>query len=413
MVRRLVSGLLLIMLLAGAISIPVDAAEITINYVNTKTISSFSDVPLDINPDGNGNLIISDNGYVIWKINPLNGAYTVYDTGIIYPVSDAHRALGSTEGYWFTNNVDKVMYTDLTKTYTWAVPYEQGEVGQSLGQLEIASSQEIWLIEYFSTKSKIHKVTRNSNVATVCTLVSASGGLDYGTWAYDMILRDNYLWWFNWSDDLIVRMNTTPDAQGKFTMEYWDTGIAVGAIEGRVLDFDQTGNLWIPGGGAGKIFQFNPTTEDFRTYSIPGTTTIEGVTVFGSQIVYADSEGSIGILNPLAAPSVTSNLSLNYHSEKLVIQLPCDPLEAVQTNNEATLAGTLPFTDRTIPLNTNHPGLTILPLDSDDSLTGINTAQGVVMVSNQKGDSPHIGQLLRFIPPPPTEFKVFLPLIKR
>ena len=140
MLRRLVSGLLLIMLLAGAISIPVDAAEITINYVNTKTISSFSDVPLDINPDGNGNLIISDNGYVIWKINPLNGAYTVYDTGIIYPVSDAHRALGSTEGYWFTNNVDKVMYTDLTKTYTWTVPYEQGEVGQSLGQLEIASS---------------------------------------------------------------------------------------------------------------------------------------------------------------------------------------------------------------------------------------------------------------------------------
>lgn len=412
MESRLLAGLLLVVLLAGVISIPVDAAEISVDYVDTKSIYSYSDVPLDINPDGNGNLIISDNGYVIWKINPLSGAYTIYDVGII-PVSDAHRIPGVTEGYWFTNNVDWITYTDLVKSYTWEVPYEQGEVGQSLGQLEIISSDEVWMIEYFSPKSKLHKVTRNSNVATVCTLIPESGSPDYGTWAYDMILRDNYLWWFNWSADRIVRMNITPDAQGKFTMEYWDTGIAIGAIEGRVLDFDQAGNIWIPGGSAGKIYQFNPTTKVLRTFSIPGTTSIEGVTAFGWSIWYADSKGSVGILNPVAAPSVPSDLTLNYHSEKLIILLPCSVVEAVETNNMATLSGTIDFTDLLVTPDTTHPGLTILPLDPDDALTGINSAQGVVMVSNQKGDSPHIGQLIRFIPPAPIEYKVFLPLIRR
>ncbi|HWR67167.1 MAG TPA: hypothetical protein VN364_13700 [Bellilinea sp.] len=226
-------------------------------------------------------------------------------------------------------------------------------------------------------------------------------------------MRDNYLWWFNWSDDQIIRMNTTPDALGKFTMEYWDTGIAIGAIEGRVIDFDQAGNLWIPGGGAGKIYQFNPTAEVLRTFSIPGTTSIEGVTDFGWTIWYADSKGSVGILNPLAAPSVTSDLALNHHSDKLVISLPCDIEEAVETNNESSLSGTIDFTDRSITPDTTHPGLSILPLDSDDALTGINTAQGVVMVSNQKGPEPHTGQLIRFIPPPQIEYKVFLPLIRR
>ena len=145
MVRRLFSGLLLIVLLAGAISIPVDAAEITVDYVDTKPIYGFSDYPLDINSDGNGNLIISDNGYVIWKINPLSGAYTIYDVGI-NPVSDAHRVPGTTEGYWFTNIVDQVSFTDLVNSFSWVIPVEDGQVGQSVGQIEIDTAGAVWAI---------------------------------------------------------------------------------------------------------------------------------------------------------------------------------------------------------------------------------------------------------------------------
>lgn len=411
MVRRLLSGLLLVVLLAGGVLIPVKAAEISVDYVDTKSIYDYSDVPLDINPDMGGNLIISDNGYVIWKINPLSGAYTIYDVGI-YPVSDAHRVPGTLEAYWFTNNIDWITYNDLVKSYTWDVLADGGDE-RSIGQIEIGSYSDIWAIEYFSSKSKLLKVTRNSNIATICTLIPVSGNPDYGTWAYDMILRDNYLWWFNWSDNQIVRMNTNPDAQGKFTMEYWDTGIATGHVEGRVIDFDHAGNLWIPGGGAGKIYQFNPTSEVLHTFSIPGTTSIEGVTILGSQIWYADSKGSVGILNPLVVPSIPSDLTLNYYSEKFEISLPCDVVEAVQTDNFPSISGIIDFTDRSVTPDTTHPGLTILPLDTDDALTGINTTQGVVMVSNQKGPEPHVGQLIRFIPPPENEFKVFLPLIRR
>jgi len=54
-----------------------------------------------------------------------------------------------------------------------------------------------------------------------------------------------------------------------------------------------------------------------------------------------------------------------------------------------------------------------MPLASDDALTGINSAQSVVLVSNQKGNFPYTGQLIRFIPTTPSEYKVFLPLIIR
>lgn len=413
MVRRLLAGLLLVVLLAGGVLIPVDAAEISADYMDTKTIYSYSDVPLDINPDGNGNLIISDNGYVIWKINPLNGTYTIYDVGI-NPVSDAQGVPSPTEGYWFTNNVDQISFTDLSNIFSWVIPVEAGQVGQSVGQIAIDPAGAVWAIESFSTKSKVYKITRNLKVATICRLIPNSGGTDYGTWAYDMILRDNYLWWFNWSEDQIVRMNITQDVQGKFTMEQWDTGISMGAIEGRVIDFDQAGNLWIPGGGAGKIYQFNPTTQVLRTFSIPGTTSIEGVTAFGWTIWYADSKGSVGILNPLAAPSVSSDLASNYQSDQLVISLPCDGVDAIETNIFATTSGMFDLTHpQSITLDTTHPGLTIVPLAPDDALTGINNAQGVIMVSNQKGPEPHTGQLIRFIPPPVIEYKVFLPLIRR
>ena len=412
MVQKIGIVLLLITLLVGNVSTSVHAAEISVDSVNTKSIYGYSEVPLDINPDGSGNLIVSDNGYVIWKINPLSGAYTVYDTAL-NPVSDAHRVSGQTEAYWFTNNTDRITYTNLVTSYTWEVPPETGQVEKSLGQIEIGPNGEIWAIEYFSTKSKLLKVTRDSNVATICTLLPESGSSDYGTWAYDLILRDNYLWWFNWSADRVVRLNITPDVQGKYTLESWDTDIPVGPIEGRVLDFDQAGNLWVPGGGAGKIYRFNPTSEGLTTFSIPGTTSIEGVTVLDGHVWYADSKGSVGILDPLAAPGIPLDLSSNYHSEKLVIDLPCNVSVADETSNEQTVNGAFTFTPRIVTIDTTHPGLTIMPLASDDALTGINSAQSVVLVSNQKGNFPYTGQLIRFIPTTPSEYKVFLPLIVR
>ena len=419
MARRLLAVVLLMALLGGVISGPARAAEITVDQVNLRGTYQYSASPWEINPDSLGNLIVSDSGGVIWKINPLSGAYTLYDTAIPN-LSDAHPVSG---GYWFTDYLNGVAFTDLTDSYYWIFQ----EVGMdpsdySFGALELDPAGNVWIVEYFGASSRLYKANKNNeNTATICPLVKAVGDPYYGTYAYDMVEYGGFLWFYNYFTDRIVKFNPVADGNQEYTLEHWATEVE-GEIEGRTIEFDANGNLWISGGGAGTILRFNPATKDLDTYSAPlrdyfpggdlEVPSIEGVTVVGNRIWYADLWGSVGELDP-AASHTSTNLTTNTNSIKLKLSSTCAPLTAIKTGNYPSQSGTLPFVNQPVTLDTTTPGWAVYVLTTSDVLSGINNAQGVVLVSEPNESSPQLSKLLRFKPSTAPEFKVFLPLIIR
>ena len=407
MTRKLTSFLIMV-LLASLVINPVKAAQISIDQVNLHDTYPYSNHPVEINQDAIGNFIASDDAGVIWKINPVSGSYTLYDTAIL-GLSDATSA---DAGYYFTDFLDGIAFTDLLNTFRWIVPLEdQGQTNHSFGPIELDSVGGVWAIEYDFSDSKIYKINRNGTNASVCTLIRSTGGPDYGTYAYDLDYYGGFLWWYNWFDESITRLNLSP-VNGVYSLESWRISSSNASIEGRGNEFDSSGNFWISGGPEGTLFSFNPVSEELTTYTVPGDPSIEGVAILGSQVWYADLFGSAGILFPAIAPKVTTDLSLAYHLDSLVFSNPCNIISGIVTENFASTSGTLPFTPRAVTENNSNLGWTIFPLSIDEVLSGIGAAQGVVLMSetNVAGSS---GQLIRFIPPPPIEFKVFLPLIKR
>jgi streptogramin lyase len=402
-------------LITSLVIAPVQASDTTVDQVKLKSVYTYAGYPLEINPDAAGNLIVSDDGGIIWKIHPKTGEYTLYDTTLT-GLTDAHAVSG---GYWFTNTNNIVAFFDSVNSYQWEF-LEDGlsQADYHFGAVDLDAAGNVWIAEVISATSRLYRVTRGqNNTAIICPLIKAAGDPAYGTYAYDMVSYAGYLWYYNHFADWIVRFNPVPDINQEFTLDFWPTGILPGSIEGRGIQFDDSGSLWISGGGSGTILRFNPATNLLDTFTVPVrdqvVPSIEGVTVNGSQIWYADLKGSVGVLD-MAAPHTITDLSNTSGSLKLKFASPCASIPAVVVPLYTSQSGTLSFTERTVTPDTSHPGWMIYPLTTDDHLAGIKAAQEVVLVSETNiSETPHFGQILRFKQSAPDEYKVFLPLIRR
>lgn len=411
MARKITAGVLVLVLLGVIIPSPASAAQISVDQVNLKDIYDFSENPWEIIPDGLGNLIISDDAGIIWKVNPVNGNYSLIDTAIV-GLASARPAEG---GYYFSDYQNMIGFENLNDIYLWEIPLEdENQIDHAIGRLNIDSSGAIWFIEYETSDSKIYKLTRNGSKATVCTLIPVSGSSDYGTYAYDLDFYSGYFWWFNYYEERIVRLNSMPNISGEYLMEYWDVPEGSTVVGGRENAFDSAGNFWISGGGSGTLLLFDPVTKILTTYTVPGpdSPSIEGVTINGSQVWYGDMYGSVGILNSAVVTGESINLTSASGSFYLNGVSSCEELAATMVDVYGTQSGTLGFADRSVVPDTSHPGWINFPLSENDLLSGINTAQGVVLVS-APNDLPAYRKLIRFTPENADDFKVFLPLIVR
>jgi len=408
-IQRLFRSILLCIVIGLVTFAPVIAAQISVDQVELGTVYPLSNIPWEINPDGNGNLIVSDDYGSIWVVNPMTKGYTLYDTGIV-GLADAHMAAG---GYWFTDYSGSVGFTNLSQTYLWEIPLEEGLTARSMGPVAIDHLGGVWAIEYDGSKSKIHNVNRNGSVATICTLVPAEGGMiDYGTYAYDLTAYGGYLWWYNWFDDLIVRFNPVPNVSGEYTLDYWSTGIPYSYIEGHGNSFDSEGNFWISGGGAGTIYKFNPGSGILSTYSVPGATSIEGVAINNGKVWATNMYGSVLVLTPNMISPQNSDLSGNFNSMQLKPPTVCSSPSPIIDTLYDTKTGILPFSSRTVDIDSTNIGWAIVQLSENDLMAGIGAAQGIVLAGETYNVGSKPGILLRFSETT-TQHKVYLPLIKR
>lgn len=417
MLRKVIVGALYLTLLGVFITSPALAAQVAVDQVNLRDEYEYSNNPWDIFPDGHGNLIVSDDGRIIWKINPVNGNYSLIDTAVpnLASLASARPAEG---GYYFSDFDDYIGFTNLTSSTVWKIPYEVNQLDHSLDHVNIDSSGKVWFIENDSSDSKVYFLTRLNTSATVCTLTPVTGLpnlTDYGTYAYDLDYHGGYLWWFNWYAKKIVRLNPVPDGTGRYLMVSWSVPVDSTAIGGRENDFDTLGNLWIPGGASGTILRFNPATETLTIYDSPTAgRSMEGLTISNNKVWFADLNGAVGVLDPLDPGVVIrseTDLSSEYHAEYFKTFDPCSVLSGITTTNYPSQSGTLPFIDRAVTPDTTHPGWMIFPL-GDEEPSGINTAQGVVLVSAPHSDFT-LRKLLRFKIENGTEYQVYLPLILR
>jgi len=407
--RKWWMSLVIVLILTMPLVRPAIAAEITFDRASLQLKYAYSNTPIEINHDAQGNFIVSDDGGIIWVINPVNLSYHLYDTYVIN-LTDATPA---EEGFYFTDNVDGIGFTNLLTKSLWFVPQEdQGQIHHSFGPIEIDAAGGVWAIEWNSTDSKIYKISRNESTLTVCALIPTTGGPDYGTYAYELIYHNGFLWWYNSFEEEITRLNPVP-VDGAYTIEYWDLGLSNVSIEGRGLDFDAAGNFWFSGGPAASILSFNPQSEELTTYTVQtGSPSIEGVAVNGSEVWYADHRGSIGRLSPGDAEKTTTSLAPAKHSFTVNSILDCDVLESTPEVLYATESGTLGITNPTLTSSTPNPGWTIYTMSDNDELNGIDSVPGFAFVS-EKNLSENKGEIIRINLTSLPEYKVFLPLIIR
>lgn len=410
MARKISAGVLVLVLMGLIISSPALAAQISVDQVNLKDVYDFSENPWEIIPDGMGGLVVSDDGGVIWQVNPNTGSYSLVDTAIV-GLASARPAEG---GYYFSDYQNTIGFTDQNDIYLWEIPPEdEYQIDHAIGRLNLDSSGAVWFIENETSDSKIYKFNRSGSSAEVCTLIPLIGSPDYGTYAYDLDYHDGYLWWFNYFEERIVRLNTVPNASEEYLMEYWDVPEGTTWVGGRENAFDSAGKFWVSGGGEGKLLRFDPVTKILTTYTVPGpgSPSIEGLTIVGSQVWYADMYGSVGILDPAVVTGISTG-PLPYGSMFLSGASSCATLPAVMDDVYATQSGTLGFADRSVTPDTSHPGWVIFPLSENDLLSGINTAQRVVLIS-APNDIQVDRKLIRFTSDITYDFEVFLPLIVR
>jgi len=413
--------LILVSALIITIVSPASAAEFVLEEADLKTSNPYSNL-IHVNLDNLNNLIVSDEYGLIWQVNPSSGGYTYYDTTIVN-LTDAHR---SSNKYYFTNGVNGIGYAEPStgKSFFWNYDVDNIAI-YKFGSLAIDGQGGIWVADYLGPEispgsyigGSLYKFqtagSSSAPTADICPL-RASQGDNYETWAYDLVFYDGFLWYYNWNDDLIYRLNPTLNAESQYELKSWATGMADNDfIEGRVLAFDASGLLWIPGGASGTIMSFDPVSQVLSTYTVPvSPTSVEGVTVLYGKVWYADYLGSAGVLDPIQAPHT--------HSDPLpstTIYLPeaqCVSLGAFdQVYFYETKPGTLPFTERAITPTNPESGWTVIPLTPNDELNGINAAQSAVLITDTwRGDSVPSARLLR-LKSEPGGNKVYLPAILR
>jgi streptogramin lyase len=346
------------------------------NTVDQTGLTSYGEV-YEINRDAAGTLYVSDyDAYEIWKVDPLSGAYTLYQNLGGVGVLDARP--DSAGLIWWSDGVDTFGYVNASTTQQ--VRWEISE-GQNLWGLAIDSSERVWLTESFGSGSLLYRFTPS-------TLELCAYDIPGGSSSYYLIFDAGYLWLANWGNDRILRFDTTKD-QDQVTR--WDISIEAQDVDPHGIALNQNGHLWWADKSQGTLGRLEPGEDRVTNYALPIGTRPYMLDTQAGVVWYTENlSDTVGMLDPAAATgsSVTVTRDTSTATES------CSTLGAGTTTSIITSSGTLPWTASATTLVLDQADWKIfqLPSGSPNPIPyGITTSAGYSWVTVQSTQ-----QLLRF-----------------
>jgi streptogramin lyase len=340
----------------------------------------------EINRDSQGMLYVSDYAAgEIWKINPVDDGYTLFGN-----LGEALDAQPDANGkIWFTDDVDSIAVLDpATHQGTrWTL----GNSELSLQAITFDQAGYVWIAEGFGQTSKLNRF--NPTTYEWCPY-----SLPGGSYAYDLIYADGFLWQTNWGNDRVFKFDPVSEQ-----LLRWNIGTDA-TPKGLALDSDN--NLWWADAKLAALVRFDTDTNQMTKYSLP----------FGSKPVMLhfndnalwyteDSSGSpnppgtFGSLNPGQASGTMTTLSPATQS---LTHDACTNLGAGSPFTASVSSGKLAWNTGMATQVVNQSGWMIYQLPDQSIPYGISSTAGMVWVADQGRQ-----KLVRF----PLDYYLYLPLV--
>jgi streptogramin lyase len=332
---------------------------------------------LEVNPDGQGNLWISDGGVSqVWQFNRATSAFTIYN-GLHHP-ADPHR---DNNNVWWTDTVNGLLgriNLSASTVTTWTLPAAVEPVG-----VAIDASGQVWVVdaedEVKGTAPFVYRF--NPNSTEVCSYgVPDGGGGDY------IVYNAGNLWF---GDAYNSRMVKLDPVAGQFT--YWQLPPG-SSPEGLGVDGD--GNVWWADFGA--LRRLEPAANRVATYSLPVSGYANMLAISDGAIWFSGSlTGTFGVLDPDALVPTTVVVT----SAMVTVMPSCTVLGPGVTTRPLVCTSVASFTPGAFTQAVNTDAWKVYELPSPSALWGI-AAPGGVWMSDYGRD-----KLVNF------SYSVYLPII--
>jgi streptogramin lyase len=307
---------------------------------------------LEVNPDGQGNLWISDDGVrQVWQFNRATSAFTIYN-GLNDP-ADPHRDNGN--NVWWTDTVDGLLgriNLSASTVTTWTLPGASSPVG-----VAIDGGGQVWVVD--SGAPYIYRFNLNST--QVCSYTVPDNGVGL------YIKHDAGSLWIG--DRVNSRMVKLDPAAEEFT--YWQ--LPAGANQAG-LAVDGDGDVWWADLDA--LRRLGPAANEVTDYLLPVSGDANMLAISGGSIWFTgDLTGTFGVLDPDALMPMTTVVT-----NATVMATPsCAVLGAGVTIRPLICTGVAELTPGVFTQTVNSDAWKVYELPSPSALWGVANVGGVWM----------------------------------
>ena len=354
-----------------------------IQHQAEETDLNSSGTAYEINPDGAGNLWISDfGGDEIRRLNPETGAYTAYQD--LSAPSDA-RSDGAGNVWWSDagNQLRRLTLASGLVT-TWALPDGSMPVGTAVDQ-----AGNVWVTD--ASDPLLHRF--DPGTTELCSYAVPDGG------SSNYIVADGAdIWLSDYANARILRLEPSSD---RFTL--WDLPWS-SYINGLAIDADS--ELWVAESGAHSLLaRLDPQIDQLTTYTLPVGVWPEMLTLHAGLVWYSeDYDGTVGVLDPATASGGTETLSVSSTG----VTSNCSTLGAGSSATAAASSGTATWVTTVLTNVVDSGGWTVYSLPAGSTPWGITVLNEQVFVVDQGRQT-----LVRITEAQETDYQVFLPIVQR
>jgi uncharacterized repeat protein (TIGR01451 family) len=288
----------------------------------------------EINLDASGYFWISDlNANEIWQVEPVSGAYTVYQN--IEAPSDARSDPSGM--VWWANWVQGRfgrLDPDTGEAFLWATPGSDGlystQIDKGSGDFWTVAKDQPYLYRFQPGSGQLCRYT-----------LPEQAMVEY------LLVRDGAVWLGDWENSALLRLDPGPAA---FTT--WQLPANSGP---RGLDFDAQGRLWFTDIESQALRRFWPDSGLLDTFYLPNADFPEMVAVDGDSVWFTTRDSAtVGHLDPAEAAHSTDILTSGMVSTTPVCSQPTLLVTTVKTRT-----GTLTWVPQSYITLVENDGWTI------------------------------------------------------